>query len=658
MSNGASSNWPAKCELRVATDKTMPRIPEATIDEIRSRCDIVDLIEGYTPLKRQGKDYWACCPFHKEKTPSFKVSPEYQNYYCFGCQRSGNIFRFVMEQENTDFVGAIRMLARRVGVIIPEPSAGGSAKKRTGIDRDTLLEINKQIAEWYQKCLGEEKGAAGLEYLRKRNLDEACIKKFSLGFAPDSWDSALKWGKRHGYSEKAMIAAGLAVHKEDGSRERVYDRFRGRLMFPVWDELGRVVGFSARTIAPETKTAKYVNTPETPIFHKGKLLYALHMARPAFKTHGFALVCEGQIDAIACHRSGLDNAVAPQGTSFTEMHARMLKRFTDKVTFAFDADAAGQKAAARSLQVAAEANLQAQVVIFPEDSDPDSIFQEKGADALQATIQQNEDGFEFLLRLAMQQNSAETAHGKQAVVEQVLEVVARLSQPVARAAQCQWLAQKLDLPEDAVYQTLNSLLKRNKRGKRPVANAALNQPLNQASAPPDSTSRSATGSSNSQAVAAKLMLLDLALHDGPVAHNLAENEHLDPDQLDDTPLDRALNLVLRKTIEDEWQTAGAALAARTDLISDFQVARVLADSQFESQPVNEGDPDERHKREQKHQRIMHDCLLVLEKARIRAEIEKIQAAVLNPKTSADVKRELTGRGQHLAQRMAQLTHDP
>ncbi|MFO7822015.1 MAG: DNA primase [Lentisphaeria bacterium] len=636
----------------------MPRIPEATIDEIRNRCDIVDLIESYVPLKRQGKDYWACCPFHKEKTPSFKVSPEYQSYYCFGCQCSGNIYRFVMEQENTDFVGAVRLLARREGVIIPEEKGPADGKNHRGADREKLFDLHTKIAEWYQKCLKEKVGETGYQYLKNRGIDDNCINKFGLGFAPDSWDAALKWGERHSFSEKQLITAGLAVLKEDGPKRRVYDRFRGRLMFPIWDELGRVIGFSARTIDPEAKTAKYVNSPESPIFHKGKLLYALHLARPAFKSHGYALVCEGQLDAIACHRAGLDNAVAPQGTSFTEMQARILRRFTDKIVFAFDADAAGQKAAAKSLEVAAAANLEARVVALPEDGDPDSIFRNQGAEALSQTIEKSEDGFEFLLKLAQTQNPADSPHGKQAIVEQVLEVVAKLTQPVARAAHCQWLGQKMDLPEDAVYQTLNSILKRSKRGRRPASGRNIENDHRQ-----NSTTTPAAGQRqpqktatipNAKTYAAKLMLLDLALHDGHIAHVLAEHEHLDPEELEDTPLDKALNLVLRKTVEDEWPKAGSALSGRTDLISDPKVAKVLADSQFAStDPANEN-PDQRKKREKKYQQIMEDCLLVLEKARIKVEIEKLQAAVLNPQTDNDARRELTGRCQLLAKRMAQL----
>ena len=633
----------------------MPRIPEETIDEIRDRCNLVDLIEGYTQLKRRGKDYWGCCPFHKEKTPSFKVSPEYQSYYCFGCQKSGNAFRFVMEQENTDFVGAVQLLARRVGVIIPETQHPQEKKKRTdGTDRDSLIEINKRIAEWYQKCLREEAGRPGKQYLEGRDLNDEFVQKFGLGFAPESWDAALKWGQRHGYSEKAMIAAGLAVQKEDGPQKRVYDRFRGRLMFPVWDELGRVVGFSARTIDPDAKTAKYVNTPETSIFHKSKLLYALHMARPAFKEHGCALVCEGQLDTIACHRAGLNHAVAPQGTAFTEQHARMIRRFTDRVVFAFDADAAGQKAAVRSIEVSVIAGLEAEAVILPEGDDPDSIFSSEGAESLQAKMSQTVAGFDFLLRLARNQHPGGTAHDKQLIAEQILGIVAQINQAVARAVHCQWLSAQLGLPEEAVYETLNGIVKRNQRGLRPRESSPAPAATAPSSNQPPAPAAQQIPQEDAKVVAAKAMLLDLAIHDGPIAHQLAENEHLDPEQLRQTPLDKALNLVLRKTIEDDWPRAGAALSGRTDLVGDPRVARVLADSQFGKHSPAEEDEKNNQRREKKHAQAMQDCLLVLEAAQIRGEIDKLQAAVCNPNTTEDVRRELAGRCQVLIKRMSQL----
>ena len=621
---------------------SVPGIPDETINEIRDRSDIVAVVDAYVPLKKQGADFWACCPFHQEKTPSFKVSPTRQAFYCFGCKKGGNVFHFVMEQEGVDFVTAVRLLAQRCGVRIPEPSyePGGPSGEERQNAKELALRLLSEVASWYRGVLNSSDGEKGRAYLAKRGLPPDVIAAFGLGYSPDSWDAAMNWGRRHGYSEDAMIAAGMAVPREEQGGRGCYDRFRGRLMFPVWDELGRIVGFSARTLDPDAKTAKYVNTPETAVFHKGRLLYALHLARQALKESGGVLVCEGQLDVIACHRAGLTHAVAPQGTAFTETHAALVRRYTQSLTLAFDADAAGQSAAVRSLQVAVQAGLGVRVVTLPPGADPDTLYRERGEEGVREAMEAVQEGFDFLLDLTRGRHDANSPDGKAAVVREVLETVSMVSDPVARAARCQWLSRELSLPEEAVFESLRQRINRQRRVPRPAGPRSEPRPAPRA--PPAETG---------PIERAKLMLLDLALHHGFIAHQMAE--HYLPHDSDLSPASRALGLVLEAALHDQWHTAADAVAADEDLARDPQIARILVTPEFPPLAHDEADEAHRKKVEERLLKAMQDCLGQLEGDSLAREIAAVERA-LTTATDRDARRELLGGHQVLARRKARV----
>ena len=583
------------------------RIPEETIAEIRDRSDIAEIVEGYTPLKRRGQDLWACCPFHKEKTPSFKVSPSHQAFYCFGCRKSGNVFHFVMEMENLDFVGAVRLLAQRAGVRIPESRAGGGSPSVDRSEKERLYELLDSVAHWYRQLLRSKRGEPGRRYLEDRGLSLEEADAFDIGYSLDSWDAVLTWGERLGIDTALLEKAGLVVTREDGARKRTYDRFRGRLMFPIWDGLGRVVGFSGRILDPEAKTAKYINTPETPVFRKGRLLYALHLARTAFRDAGTAVVCEGQLDVIACHRAGLTHAVAPQGTAFTEEQARILKRYTDTVTFAFDSDEAGRKAAVRSLQVGVAQGLRVHVVALPPDADPDSLYRKQGAEAVRDALSEARDGFEYILSVAGDEHDTQSPEGKTAAANEVLETVAMVPDAVARAAYCQWLAGRLNLPEDALQQRLASRLRREQRTRSHRRRAS------------SSDSRgSAKGAARAAPVErpvsrtdrAAVMLLDLAIHEEEIAHLLAEK--VLPDMLGTGWAGQALALAVRLAAEGRWEEIGKALTAHPELSTVPDVVRVVTDPGFP--PLKTEDPDDRRTVRERKRRLQaaSDCLVTIE----------------------------------------------
>ena len=611
----------------------MPGIPEQIVDEIRDRCDIVEIIQEHVPLKRRGGEYWACCPFHQEKTPSFKVSPGRQAFYCFGCQKSGNVYTFVMERENLDFVGAVRVLARRAGVRIPDTSDG--EVREGGLNRERLYDILEGAASWFQQQLRSEAGAVARRYLGERGLAGDAVATFGLGYAPDSWDGLLNWGRRRNYEPEALVAAGLAVEKEDRPG-RVYDRFRGRLIFPIWNELGRVVGFSGRALDPDRKGAKYINTPETRVFKKSRLMYALHKARQAFRDKGCALVCEGQLDVIACHRAGLTHAVAPQGTAFTERQAAILKRYAEKVVFAFDADAAGRKAAVRSIGIALAAGLRPAVVRMPPGRDPDDIFRAEGNDGLQHVMSNAVDAFRFLLDVYRCQHDVDVPEGRAAVVDDMLAVIMRMNDPVARAARCQWLAADMNIPETVVFGKLKSMQNRSRRGVRHRREHEGEEATPVAPVLPSAAGREAR------------VLLDLAVAHEFIAEQLAER--VSSERLHGSSPGNALEFFLHCMLEKGWERAVHELLARPDLISRDNIGDVLHNSRFSGlDPAEAKDEKERLRRRQLLVSAMNDCLARFEKTDIETEMARLKKA-MDAEDDVERLRALIRKYQNLARR--------
>ncbi|HEY7728294.1 MAG TPA: DNA primase, partial [Candidatus Eisenbacteria bacterium] len=322
-------------------------IPEEIIAEILRRTDIVELIGGYLPLKAAGRTHKALCPFHTEKTPSFVVNPERQIFHCFGCGEGGDAITFLVKHEGLTFPEAARYLAERAGVFLPAARGGGGSPEGEG--RLSLLEIQRQALEHFRENLQGSEGSAAREYLRGRGLTPELNERFQLGYALPRWDGLLRVLKKRGHPEKLLEAAGLIVSRQNAPGH--YDRFRQRLMIPIWDVGGKVVGFGGRALGAEDG-AKYLNTPQTPMFDKGGLLYALDRAKEPIRREGSVIVVEGYMDAIAAHQQGITNVVASMGTALTERQIKTLQRFKGRILLALDADAAGVEATLRALQEA------------------------------------------------------------------------------------------------------------------------------------------------------------------------------------------------------------------------------------------------------------------------------------------------------------------
>lgn len=422
-------------------------IAPAALEQIRAASDVVDVIGAYLPLKRAGTNFVTLCPFHKEKSPSFNVNPSRQIFHCFGCHKGGDVFTFVQEYENISFVDAVRRLAERAHIPLEFDNQPGQQQIRH--IKETLWQIHEQITQRWQSALtNEASGQIGRDYLQKRGVSEEAIKIFRLGYAPEAWDDTVNWAASKGYPLGVVQEAGLVLRKE-GS-DHFYDRFRGRLIFPICDEQGRVVAFSGRILAGDEKTAKYVNSPETPIFTKGKVFYGLDKSKRAILDAGFAVICEGQLDLIACFMGGAQNVVAPQGTAFTAEHARILKRYVDEVVLCFDSDNAGQAAAIRALDSLLVSGLAMRVATVPAPHDPDSFIKERGGQAFQELIAKAEGFFDFYLNRLCATHEISTDRGRVAILRSMAEALLKTGNAVLSDTYAQKTAQRLGVSTQAV----------------------------------------------------------------------------------------------------------------------------------------------------------------------------------------------------------------
>lgn len=407
----------------------MPRISEETIERVSAATDIVEVIGSYFPLKRAGTSFRALCPFHREKSPSFHVSPQKQAYYCFGCGAGGSVFKFVMEYERIDFATAVQRLAQRAGVTIVEVNdSPGEGKRRE--QRQRLLDLHRIAAEWFaHNLLRTQSGQAARDYLKSRELTAEVAKNWQLGYAPDSRDALLRHAREAGFRDDDLRASGLFVGGEDGP---LASRFRHRLMFPICNDYGEVIAFSGRVLPPSEDPAKYVNSPETPLFTKGRALFGLHKARRPLADAGTAIVCEGQLDLIRVFESGFGNVVAPQGTAFTAPQARLLRRYAETAILCFDSDRAGRTAVERSLPILLASGFGVRVAALPPGEDPDSLIRQRGPDAFRAIIEAAPNYFDFAVAEARQSGVLDDASAKAALVRKLAGFAASLPDSVAR----------------------------------------------------------------------------------------------------------------------------------------------------------------------------------------------------------------------------------
>lgn len=420
-------------------------IPEDFIADLRHRADIVEVIRDYVPLKKQGQNYTGICPFHAEKTPSFVVSPIKQIYHCFGCGKGGNVFTFLMEKNSVTFPEAVLLLGKRYGINIPMTEISPEKAKQQSL-KERYYHINELAAKFYQTMLNSAEGKQALSYLNKRSVDKDTRDKFLLGFAPPSWDQLSRFLLDNEIKEDEIITLGLAVRNQKGS---LTDRFRDRVIFPITDDRGRCIGFGGRVM--DNSQPKYLNSPDTPLFNKGKHLYGLHLAKNGIRKNDKAIIMEGYMDVIASHKYGIDNCIGALGTSLTTDQARLLQRYTYNAVICFDSDSAGQEAALRGMEVLQQQGCHISVITIPDAKDPDEYLQKEGKDNFSNLVITAPPLLEYKLIRLISKYDYSSINGKIQIVQQLLPDLLKVQSPVARQAFIQRLAEKLILPETAIH---------------------------------------------------------------------------------------------------------------------------------------------------------------------------------------------------------------
>ena len=355
-------------------------VDKSKIEEIKNRVDIVDLVSEYLTLKKAGRNFTGLCPFHQEKTPSFSVNRDKQIFYCFGCGEGGNVITFLMKIADKTFPEAIEYLAEKTGVVLPPMSSGKEGRQKDSL-KDGIINLNLKAAQQFSRNLASPAGTAARKYLQNRGIAEEIIKQFRLGYVPDTWRSLTDYIENNGFSMKLAEQAGLVIAGKEGS---FYDRFRGRLIFPIENVFGEIVAFGGRVL--EKGEPKYLNSPESPVYTKGKNLYGLNKAKEEIRKRGFALIVEGYFDLISLWNAGICNVVATLGTALTREHLELLRRYTVEVVALFDPDEAGRKALDRSLELFLSMRMQARALILPEGCDPDDYVKKYGKDKLDELI--------------------------------------------------------------------------------------------------------------------------------------------------------------------------------------------------------------------------------------------------------------------------------
>ena len=432
------------------------------IEEVRMKNDIVDVISGYVRLQRKGSSYFGLCPFHNEKSPSFSVSPSKQMYYCFGCGAGGNVFNFIMEYENFTFIEAVKYLADRAGVKLPEQEYSKEARAAADL-KTILLEINKKAAAYYYYQLRQETGKKALEYLQKRELSEETIKACGLGYTGNYSDGLYRYLKSKGYSDQILIEAGLFFFDE---RQGMKDKFWNRVMFPIMDVNNRVIGFGGRVMGDAQP--KYMNSPETKIFDKSRNLYGLNIARRTRKN--YLIICEGYMDVISMHQAGFTNAVASLGTALTSGHASLMRRYTKEVLLTYDSDEAGTKAALRAIDIINNVGGRARVIRLKNAKDPDEYINKNGVEKFKEAVKNAMPATEFKISLIKKQYDVTSTDGKILFIDEVVNIFTKLKDAVEVDAYITKVAEDTGISREAIASKYREKISKGSYKRIPTKN--------------------------------------------------------------------------------------------------------------------------------------------------------------------------------------------
>jgi DNA primase len=555
------------------------RIADEKIEEVRRSSDIVDVISSYLPLKKRGKSYLGLCPFHQEKTPSFNVSPDKQMFHCFGCGVGGNVFTFVMEHDKVSFVEAVRTLAERAGITIPE----GAADRAQATEHEGLYDACKAAGlHYFDTLTNTNEGKLALDYFRHRGFSDATIRRFGLGYARNTWDDLVKFAESQKHDLAQYEKAGLILMREEG--KTYYDRFRGRAMFPIFSPSGRTIGFGARKMREDDPLGKYINSPETPIYNKSRNLYGLYHSREAIREKACAILVEGYADLISVYQAGIENIVASSGTALTDEQIDLVGRYAKTVTLVYDADSAGSKATMRGVDLIIEHGLDVNVATLPEGEDPDSFVKAQGGPAFSARIATAVSFLDFKAAAFRDQGLLATPEGKTRAVRSIVETIARVKDEIKRNFYIQSVAEKYQIYESVLFRELETIMGRERN--RPVYRGIRTVPGTPAVDAPPATTEAPVPLSPPERDLLKVML-DV----GPPMIRFVFG-HVTAADFANAPARRCAELLLaRADAPAEWETR-----ALLDGAGDEDLRRFIADIVFTRYEISKGwlgveDPD-------------------------------------------------------------------
>lgn len=566
------------------------RIPDNLLEDILSRVDIVEVISSYLPLKRAGRNFKANCPFHHEKTPSFMVSPDRQIYHCFGCGESGNAFKFLMRYERMEFPEAVEALARKTGVVLPQSK---DEDYKTVSQGTQLYKVNELSVLFYENNLNSKDGARAKDYLLKRGLKPETIKSFKLGLALDKWDGLINYLRLKNVPLSLIEKAGLIIPKEGGG---YYDRFRNRIIFPIFDVRSRPLGFGARVL--DESFPKYVNSPETPIYTKGKNLFGLNLAKEGIRENDFVVVVEGYLDFIIPYQEGLRSIVASQGTALTLEQVRLLKRYTHNVVMVYDGDTAGELATLRNMDIFIEEDMNVRIVSLQEGFDPDSFVRKNSAAKFKEIIDQAQNLFDYKLGILKRRHNPREIEGKAKIASDMLETIYKFKNAVLKSEYIKKLASALDIREEALLQELKKI-----KQDKPYENA--NEVVHKKDFNINPTEK---------------LLIKLMLEETGLISRIRQS--LKPQDFQDDRISRIVSIMF-ELVEQGKNIEPSVLM--NDFFKDEDIAQVVCESMF--LPL---DSSMQHK-----ERIVDDCVQRIKSERLKLRKVNLHEQIKQAQTTGD-----------------------
>lgn len=593
------------------------RIPESKIEEVRRASDTVDVISAYVKLKKRGKNFLGLCPFHTEKTPSFNVSPDRQMYHCFGCGVGGNVFTFVMEYEKVSFIEAVRTLAGRAGISLPDE---GAEDKEKVTESEALYNVCRSAARFfYDNMMNTIEGKLAYEYFKHRGFTDETMRSFGLGYSMNAWDGLFKFAEREKLSLDDLEKAGLLIKREDavpagrqGSGR--YDRFRGRAMFPIFSVTGRVIGFGARKLREDDPLpGKYINSPETPVYVKSRSLYGISQAKDAIREKEFAILVEGYADLISVYQAGITNIVASSGTALTEEQIELISRYAKKVTLVYDADSAGSKATLRGVDLIIEQGLDVRVAQLPEGDDPDSFVKRNGGEAFQTLVDDAVSFLDFKVKMFQSQGKLGTPEGQAEAVRSIVETIAKMRDELKRSFYIKNLSEHYGIYESVLYRELEKLIGKERTREK----FALQREVNLQTSNLEPRTESATVKPKQDVPAVERDLLKLMLEHGNDMVGYVFS-HVKPEHFSHPQVHQVLRLIFPHVEKADAWNANTLL----NETEDADLRRFIADITFSKYELSkgwkelDGVPDEADPGD-----VAERCMIILK----RQEVEKLLA---------------------------------